>query len=360
MASPFLWLGFGLAQQKVKFHPFRDEYPNFDDMFEPFPFTSPEPLLEVPHPPRINNDEGLPRKLSFEQALSWGDGIDSESSIFFPAFYGEGDEQNTFCVKVLFNTEKAQEDDYCLQAIHDMLADANFYGHNLRDVAGILVPRHYGVWRARTGKWGGTILCSVTEWAGIPWDKVAARKGDTTTVKKIIGRTIERLHDHSIHHNRLNHANDLHHLLLRVDKTDAGPITRCFVVDFSKAMTVPCTRNLPILPIDANILEETGGCEEALNLTFLLRMFENGVEVSSSTQMYRAIRFYDQYSAQHPSLDNAAVMMVQRHHFFADDPPLEPDIRFGFLPDGKVVFDMKDSEPLAKRLPEDYVTSLLS
>ncbi|KAF8917328.1 hypothetical protein CPB85DRAFT_193781 [Mucidula mucida] len=367
MASRILWLGFNEVKEEIKFRPLKDRYleGEFTAMFEPFPFPSsdPEPLLEVPFKARMNDTEGKPREYSLDQALSWGYGLDSESSLSFPAYYVDGEGQQTlFCLKVVFNTEKVEPDHYCKQAIRRLLADANFYGHHLRDVAGTLVPRHYGVWRAKTGEWGGTVLCSVTEWGGVTWDTVAAKKRDTTMVKKAIGRTIERLHNHSIHHNQLHHASQVHHLLVRFDKTDAGTITRCFVVDFSKAAKVPCARNLPILPIDADVYDgpEGKGCEEARSVTYLLDMSEPEVDMSPSSNMCRAIRFCERYSAQHPSLDNAAVMVVQRHHFFSDEPPLEPDITFGFRPDGKVVFNVEDSDSVVKRLPEVYVQSLVS
>ncbi|KAF8873090.1 hypothetical protein CPB85DRAFT_601316 [Mucidula mucida] len=71
--------------------------------------------------------------------------------------------------------------------------------------------------------------------------------------------------------------------------------------------------------------------------------------------MYRAIRFVSHYSAQHPSLSNAEVMLVQRHHFFADEPPLEPGITFGFRSYGKVIFNGKGSEPLTESLSEEFI-----
>lgn len=136
MASRSLWLGFGKAKKKIELSLLKDDHleDKFAAMFEPFPFASydPEPLLEVPYNPRMNTFDGLARKLSFDQALAWGDGIDNESSIFFPAFYIDGEDQQTlFCAKVLFNTEKVKPDDNCNQAIQKMLADANFYGHHL-------------------------------------------------------------------------------------------------------------------------------------------------------------------------------------------------------------------------------------
>ncbi len=40
----------------------------------------------------------------------------------------------------------------------------------------------------------------------------------------------------------------------------------------------PCTRNLPILPVDLNDLGPTVGCEEALNLIYILRMYHKDVK----------------------------------------------------------------------------------
>ncbi|KAF9043615.1 hypothetical protein BDZ89DRAFT_1059535 [Hymenopellis radicata] len=161
MASRSLWLGFGVAKKKFKFHAFEHESmeDKFDNMFEPFPFTSPEPLLILPHEPQMNDSEGTPRRFPYPQVLAWGDGLDNESSVFFTGYHGEGNEQRSFCVKVLFNIEKAKPDECCYQAFKKMLTDAKFYAQHLRDIAGNLVPRHYGVWRAPTGKWGGTVLC---------------------------------------------------------------------------------------------------------------------------------------------------------------------------------------------------------
>lgn len=55
-------------------------------------------------------------------------------------------------------------------------------------------------------------------------------------------------------------------------------------------------------------------------------------------------------------------MTVQRHHFFKDELPLDLNIKFDFQPDGKVVSwkgHKEDSDKLAKRLPDDYIASLL-
>ncbi|KAF8880715.1 hypothetical protein CPB85DRAFT_1340875 [Mucidula mucida] len=361
--SRYLWLGFGKAQKKVRLKALDDGIlgGKFDDMFEHFPFISPEPVFSLPHEPQINNSEGLSLKITFSEALAWGNGIDTDSSVFFPTFHGEGDEQQKFCVKVLFNVEKAEPDDNCYKAADKMLADAKFYGQNLRGVAGVLVPRHYGVWRARTGEWGGTMLCSITEWAGTPWTQLVAAGRATTDLAIKLGRSVERLHDRGIHHHTLYIPADLHHLLFRVDKTAAGSTTTCFVIDFSRARMTPCTRNLPILPVDLNDLGPTVGCEEALNLIYILRMYHKDVKVElPSSHLYRAIRFVSHYSAQHPSLSNAEVMLVQRHHFFADEPPLEPDITFEFRADGKVVFNRESSDTLTKCLSEAYISSILS
>ncbi|KAF8917329.1 hypothetical protein CPB85DRAFT_1285453 [Mucidula mucida] len=347
--------------KKIMFEAYEDESMK-DISFPHFPSTSSEPLLILPFDPQMNNSEGLPEKFPFPDVLAWGDGLDNESSIFFDGYFSEGDEQKRFCVKVLFNIEKAKPDDYSLQAFHNMLADAKFHAQNLRAVAGVLVPRHYGLWCARTKHWGGTVLCSVTEWAGIPWDRVAAMGYDLTSVKKLFGRTVEQLHDFGVHHNHLHYSGQLHHVLFRRDQTTAGPITRCFVVDFSEARTVPCTRNLPILRVDADIRRDIGGCREALDVQYLLEMYEKDVEISPSTHTYKALRFHKRYSALHPSLRNKDVMTVQRHHFFKDELPLDLNIKFDFQPDGKVVSwkgHKEDSDKLAKRLPDDYIASLL-
>ncbi|KAF8880716.1 hypothetical protein CPB85DRAFT_433872 [Mucidula mucida] len=207
-----------------------------------------------------------------------------------------------------------------------------------RDVAGTLVPRHYGVWCAKTGKWGGTVLCSVTEWAGVSWDKVAARKGDATMIKKAIGRTVERLHDRYIHHHQLYRRHALWSISPRLRQAYALEISPSFQSMLKYVMHVMTAMKPGV---------------------FLLDMFEPA-RMSPSTQMYRALRFCDRYSALHPSLDHAAVMVVQHHHFFADEPPLEPGITFGFRSDGKVIFNGKGSEPQTESLPEEFIESLLS
>ncbi|KAF8997801.1 hypothetical protein BDZ89DRAFT_1171127 [Hymenopellis radicata] len=293
----------------------------------------------------MNDCEGTPRRFPYPQVLAWGDGLDNESSVFFTGYHGEGNEQRLFCVKVLFNIEKAKPDECCYQAINKMLTDAKFYARHLRDIAGILVPRHYGVWRGPTGKWGGTVLCSVTEWAGIPWDQVANVEGDFTA-------ETDRPHSSPI---------QLHHILLRATKKDAE--ARCFIVDFSDAYIAECRRNLPILPLDANICREAMRCSETSSVAFLLDMFQRNVKMTPTTHMYRAMRFHSRYSALHPSLHNAIVMAVQRLHFF-DEPPLRPDIQFRFRRNGEAVVwegdDSEESDELAQRLSEDYIESLLS
>ncbi|KAF8900554.1 hypothetical protein CPB85DRAFT_1325382 [Mucidula mucida] len=283
MPSRFLWLGFSEINKKLKFERFEDKSmkDKFDQMFESIPSTSPEPLIMLDDP-LINDHEGKTRTLTFSQALAWGTyGMYHESSIFFDGFHsGEGrdEERPTFCVKVLFNVEKAKRDHPAYQAVLNMLADAKFHAQNLRGVAGDLVPRHYGVWCTKTENWAGVIFCSVTEWAGNTWDEVAAVRRDMSPLSILLGRTVERLHDRGIHHNRLTNSHQLHHILFRVDKTDAGSKTRCFVIDFAEAVKEPCTRNLPILPIDTELPAETVGCEDVANLIYSLCMFEEDVE----------------------------------------------------------------------------------
>ncbi|KAF8875018.1 hypothetical protein CPB85DRAFT_1568348 [Mucidula mucida] len=184
MPTRFLWLGFSEAHKKVQFERFEDKSmkDKFDEMFESIPSTSPKPLLMLQHDPSMNDYAGNTQTLSLERALTWGNGLYSESSIFFTGYHGPGEgrdeETPSFCVKVLFNVEQAERDHPAYQAVLNMLADAKFHAQNLRGVAGDLVPRHYGVWRAQTEDWGGTILCSVTEWAGNTWDEVAAVRRD--------------------------------------------------------------------------------------------------------------------------------------------------------------------------------------
>ncbi|KAF9043642.1 hypothetical protein BDZ89DRAFT_238804 [Hymenopellis radicata] len=265
-------------------------------------------------------------KRSFKDALMWGNGTDTESAIFFRGYYGVGDAQKRFCVKLLFNIDKVKADEDCYKAIDYMLADARFYAQHLKEVAGVLVPRHYGVWRAQTGEWGGMIMCSITEWVGVPWEEISKVKGITDTLRRLAGRTVERLHDHNIYHGRITNRYEMHHLLFRLDNSDTGPEPQCFVVDFSRATMDPCSRNLPILPVDTCICPEARACLETSCVAALLGMFQMDVDPAPETHMFRAIRFHERYSHLHPTLSNREVLMVQRRHFF-NDRALERNIR---------------------------------
>ena len=49
---------------------------------------------------------------------------------------------------------------------HEILErEALFYQRRLRQLQGVAVPTHYGMWTG-TAPWGGTIACSIMEWCG--------------------------------------------------------------------------------------------------------------------------------------------------------------------------------------------------
>lgn len=117
-------------------------------------------------------------KLRTEEARSWGIHVRNDSAVFFTASSaGSGNVDNDlYAVKMIFNTQHPSVTKESNNPSHQGLArftrEADFYARRLCRYRSEMVPKHYGVWRAHTGDWGGTILCSVMEWGGVPWPEL--------------------------------------------------------------------------------------------------------------------------------------------------------------------------------------------
>ncbi len=84
-----------------------------------------------------------------------------------------------FLFKVVPHMENENRVSLQALAAQELWQEAIFYAKHLKDLQGVVVPRHYGVWAAKT-RWGGKIMCVIMEYFdGFPWQCVEGTQWDT-------------------------------------------------------------------------------------------------------------------------------------------------------------------------------------
>lgn len=133
--------------------PFNDE--RLTMTFPPFPVTD-EPLSFSRPLDRINDEFYGETIASRANEIP---GLVVKSIAFTPS-------GARFFVKMTIHLEEGPDSLHYFIA-QEILAETRFYANHLRDVAH--VPRHYGIFTARTS-WGGRIMCQIMEcFDGSPW-----------------------------------------------------------------------------------------------------------------------------------------------------------------------------------------------
>ncbi len=150
-------------------HPYQAEGKEWDNLvFEPFPTAS--DILVLTGDPYTNNPDNDRTKTSYDTARNWGDFFQSTSAIYFEAYTESGEKPKRYAIKAAFNTEMVNNDfTPCFKGLKYLISDAKFYGKHLHTCDS--VPKHYGLWRAETGSWGGVMLFTVMDWGGYSWDQ---------------------------------------------------------------------------------------------------------------------------------------------------------------------------------------------
>ncbi|KAJ7143567.1 hypothetical protein C8R43DRAFT_568930 [Mycena crocata] len=299
--------------------------PKHHEPFEALPTDAivlPKSLLINGMGPRV------PHELTFEEAGNWGL-EEGDSSLV----YGQAeslDKSTKFCLRFIMNGVETTRDkkSFTFRTYLRLLKDARFYSKHLDAAEGLLVPMHYGMWLMDTGDWAGKVLCSITQWCGQPWSALCRTKMNTRANKILIGRTLEYLHDYGVVHGGISSTDDLQHFIFDVDAPGLSSAdllngkAPCYIVDFAEAHPSHiCARKLPVLPLDAFVMDEVG-CGEMANITYALGFMKISHKFSPDCETYKAIKWHDEYSKLHPEWKNSEVLIAQRAKLFEDFPPL--------------------------------------
>nr|GAT52219.1 predicted protein [Mycena chlorophos] len=140
------------------------------------------------------NDDRI--EFPVEEIPQWG--LDDESRVVFARVIAENGQ--SFCLRFIFNLDKARQSRNA-RLLDKLLRDAKFCAESLPTLAGVIVPRHYGIWAMETGGWAGRVLFSVTQWCGTPWKTLMGTQLDTALNRLLVGRTLEMFHDLGFIHN---------------------------------------------------------------------------------------------------------------------------------------------------------------
>ncbi|KAJ8520511.1 hypothetical protein ONZ45_g2692 [Pleurotus djamor] len=217
--------------------------------------VGPTPFYDLPegetirtYQPRCNDSEFfstlfLPPLLDFAEWKTWGTTWITYSSLYLEATCGD----QKLCVKMAINLDQPQEHpdpEHCLPVstrfvLDRLFKEANFYHDHLKDLQGITVPRHYGLWACHTS-WAGMAIFSVFEWAGDPVLELHKNlETYTSEIKLLCMHRLRDLHDHRILHQQLVLYHDLRHILY-----DATTNTSR-IVDFSCVEDHDCEGSYP-------------------------------------------------------------------------------------------------------------------
>ncbi|KAK7029613.1 hypothetical protein VNI00_014490 [Paramarasmius palmivorus] len=155
------------------------------------------------------------------------------------------DNDNTIPVIVLkafFHTDKALDGHHRVdweECQETMQAEANFYYTALSNFQGLIVPKHYGIWRSEKTSSIGVVECQILQYGG----KAMWGMGMNAKRRLAIASAIETLHNHGIYHGELGSDRISHHILCNEED-------KVFIVDFAMAGDgLICTRTIPVVPM---------------------------------------------------------------------------------------------------------------
>ncbi|KAF7312557.1 hypothetical protein MIND_00269700 [Mycena indigotica] len=199
-------------------------------------------------------------RCSVEHVRGWGRKPSNEAE----ALYVHARSTTTddgFFLRLLPNAEHSTQD--------RALESFSRYEKLVADAAGVLVPRHHGIWIMDTGKWAGIVLFSVLQWCGVPFTDFVRARADTESIRVRVGRVFELLHDFGVVHRGTDDL--LEKVIFDMPHYEATQVLRCYIVDFSEAEAGHvCARRLPAVPLGAFVPSRTFGCREMAGLTCCL------------------------------------------------------------------------------------------
>ncbi|KAF7299654.1 hypothetical protein HMN09_00970800 [Mycena chlorophos] len=240
-------------------------------------------------------------RVCLANAVDWG--LEDVCDIYYAR--GIGDDGSLFCLRLLLNARVSLKPKGSLNHQHYMrlVRDAQFHAAHLQATAGIITPLHYGMWVMETD-WAGTILFSLTSWAGIPYTNLIQTKLDTPAMQALVAGTFERLHDAGIQlDGRIAHQRAFSHVLIDIDlfpsktkdKASASIRSmRCFIAGFADGSKHACKRQLPVLPLGTLVPTIPFGCQELSSVHDLLG-FSRAERVDPKTFVAEARDWHRRY-----------------------------------------------------------------
>ncbi|KAF7323772.1 hypothetical protein MKEN_00598300 [Mycena kentingensis (nom. inval.)] len=310
---------------------------------------------------RIN--DGMRLKVAVEYARIWG--AEDEPEIIY-ARAETADGAHRFCLRFIFNADLATNDK--LLETYDMyqrlIADAKFHTRHLMNVAGTLVPRHFGMWFMETADWAGTVLFSLTQWCGVPFSRLLGTPYDTLENRLLIGRTFEMLHDHGILYDSHLLTQLMRHVLIDIHDPAVAPDTHkllmgmapCYIVSFPTAAAQHvCQRKTPILPLGSYVPRADYGCRELENVLFSLDFFEPRNDIDIETPTEDVLKWHRAYM-QH----NGAAVPCNGHALIALRAKLFPKHRPLYGHTFAVTFSGDPEYPLVQLVRKALPTSAAS
>ncbi|KAK7039170.1 hypothetical protein VNI00_010074 [Paramarasmius palmivorus] len=150
-------------------------------------------------------------------------------------------------LKAFFHTDISQKFlsgawEECRNAMEE---EARFYQTSLSEFQGVLVPKHYGIWRSDSTSTVGIVECQILQYCGKAIGELELRDKENLA----IATATERLHDYGIYHGQLSIPEIEHHILCNHEG-------KVFIVDFSEALdNWLCIRTIPLVPLQVSLMD---------------------------------------------------------------------------------------------------------
>ncbi|KAJ7100073.1 hypothetical protein B0H15DRAFT_927638 [Mycena belliarum] len=280
------------------------------------------------------------RTLSLDQTRTWGyNGDDDCQAIYAQAQTPDADPTKVFCLRMILNAKHSTSDTRStpFKVYEKLVNDAVFHSNHLRDLEGVYVPLHYGLWIMDAGDWAGTVLFSLTQWCGTSWNELQYTTLNTAANRILVGRSYEALHDFGIDCGGLDRVYDFRHVIFDVYAPGLTQAQRsngeapCYIVDFSEARADhECKRVVPVLPLGFSLSSTQVGCREMTDVLILLKFMPLFEPSPSAKQVLAAVAWHSEYSKRHPDQPGWQVLAAQRAKLYPDMPPVHPHFEIAF------------------------------
>ncbi|KAL1742995.1 hypothetical protein HDZ31DRAFT_75158 [Schizophyllum fasciatum] len=260
--APGVAITFAHASAGVVLRPIRYRCKNVDEnTFGALPNAHISTLL-----PRLHG-----KMLSYEKYSTLGTRWQSTT---YPVFYAEAVDPNhsgprrRFALKVAFNVHGGK-DTFGGVMMDNLRREAIFYQKRLKQIQGIAVPKHYGVWIGCTA-WGTTVACAIMEWCGQPYSRQTIDPGNSRPDRRQrVMEAIKALHDVGYEHTDLG-GGDSDHLLYDTEREMA------FLIDFCAAEKHKCGLKMKLEPYTTLPLPRVLGCIEFWRMGKAIGYFGKG------------------------------------------------------------------------------------